>query len=271
MVKSHCYLAGLSPWRQRKKQMPGAPGSNTSVLFWVELGLSLGSCWEDRERPREKWSRLAETLSQSWTQPPSPAAAGSPNQRASRLQRQWKQPVWRWPRDRLSAGTVPSNDECASVASKLRVGAEPWDSRRGFLISLRWVLARKAQRPVSLLVTPKLGICPWRSLREARCRPVSPVGEDALFGSADGPIVSPLGQELWQTEWKFPSLCEGLLDRLELALWSVVSVQYFGDSSPCSGGYSPCLLVALLLAFLSCSPLAVRTLWLCNSSLHTTT
>jgi len=98
-----------------------------------------------------------------------------------------------------------------------------------------------------------------------------PVEEDALFGSADGPIVSPLGQELWETEWKFPFLCEGLLDRLELALWSVVSVQYFGDSSPCSGGYSPCLLVALLLAFLSCSPLAVRTGWLCNFSLHTTT
>lgn len=65
---------------------------------------------------------------------------------------------------------------------ELRVGAEPWDSQGGFLISLQWVLAGTAQSPVSLLVTPKLGICPWRSPREARCWPVSSSGRRCSFG-----------------------------------------------------------------------------------------
>lgn len=61
------------------------------------------------------------------------------------------------------------------------------------------------------------GLCPCWSLPslesvpgEALARPDAgrfpPVEEDALFGSADGPIVSHLGQELWEREWKFPFL-----------------------------------------------------------------
>ena len=60
--------------------MPGARGSHTSLLFWVELGLSLEKPWESTKRHFEQC--IADL---PWQRPhlshPPPAAAVSPNKK----------------------------------------------------------------------------------------------------------------------------------------------------------------------------------------------
>lgn len=62
----------------------------------------------------------------------------------------------------------------------------------GFLFPSWQVLAETVQMPLSLLVAPKLGFCPWPGPSDASCFP--PAEEAALFVSADGAAARHLGQ-----------------------------------------------------------------------------